>query len=273
MAMATISRDDLDRIVSSVSGPSSAGAAHEAARKERRKELSDARVAGWADTLAAKRKARLDWKAEKARRDEEQRRAQDAKDAARRRDTRTETLATADALLRETTEKCRRFRSQQMLVETLETRDEQLKEQRQRCQKENAMEELWHMAVMENMQKAEEKSKSKSEQEKKTSMKLAVDLRQQRDEREARMTLQQQHRLEEEKALVEEISADNLAAKQVRFQSRDPSLRWPALIPDRLRRPPRRKRTNEGYKQRRRRRSTKRGENSNRTRAIGWNSN
>ena len=213
MAM-VISRDDLDRIVSSVNNQSGLRSCS-GSRKEELKRLSDRRVAGWTDTLAAKRKAKLDWKAEKARQDEEERKVQDAKDAARRQQARVETMGKADTLLREQSEKMRQFRSQQMLVETIDTRDTQLKEQEEKHKQESAMEELWHMAVMENIQKAEQKSKRAMEQEKQRSLKLAEDLRRQRDEREERIRVQQQRKREEEVANIKKIVVDYSAAEKV----------------------------------------------------------
>lgn len=218
MTMVAISRQDLDRIVSSVNSVSVVGSC-DVSRRERLKQMSDSRVAGWTDTLSAKRKAKLEWKAEKARQDEEQRKLQDAKDAERHHTVRMKTLEHADKLLREQTEKLRQFRSQQMLVETIDTRDGQLKEQEEKHKKENAMEELWHMAVMENIQKAEEKSKREMEREKQRAMKLADDLRRQRDEKEARIREQQQRKLEEEAEFIKRIKRDELAAEQVRFHT------------------------------------------------------
>ena len=80
-----ISRKDLDRIASSVSSPSNAAESCDVTRKEKLKQLSDSRVAGWTDTLAAKCKAKLDWKEDKARQEEVQRRLQDAEDTVGRR--------------------------------------------------------------------------------------------------------------------------------------------------------------------------------------------
>ena len=206
--------NDLDRIKSSVNNQSIAGSC-DVPRKEQLKQLSDSRVAGWTDTLAAKRKAKLDWKAEKARQDEEQRKVQDAKDAARHQKVRSERLANADSLIQEQTEKMRQFRSQQMLVETIDTRDSQLKVQEDKRKKESAMEELWHMAVMENIQTAEQKSKKEMELEKQRSIKLAVDQSRQRDERKDRIRGHQQRKLDEEVANMKQIALDEVEAKKV----------------------------------------------------------
>ncbi|KAL7537740.1 hypothetical protein ACHAXR_008025 [Thalassiosira sp. AJA248-18] len=214
MVASAISRKDLDRIVSSVNDPSMLGSCN-VLKKDQLKQLSDTRVAGWTDTLAAKRKAKLDWKAEKARQDEEQRILQDAKDAARRQQVRAETLENADKLVREQTEKVRQFRSQQKLVETIDTRDAQLKDQEEKRKKENAMEELWHMAVMENIQKAEQKTKKEIEQEKQRSSELAEELRRQRDERDERLRAQHRRKREEEVAKLKKLAMDDSAVQKV----------------------------------------------------------
>mmetsp|Transcript_12208 Transcript_12208/g.28753 ORF Transcript_12208/g.28753 Transcript_12208/m.28753 type:complete len:181 (+) Transcript_12208:557-1099(+) len=151
-----VTREDIDRMMSSVGGVQG-NCPTEAPLKSKREHLkqkSDARVTGWTDTLAAKRKAKLDWKADKARQDEEQRKVQDAKDAARHQRVRAVTLSNADKLIREQTERVRQFRSQQMLVDTIDTRDRQLEEKKARRKSEEAMEELWHLAVMDDLQTA-----------------------------------------------------------------------------------------------------------------------
>jgi hypothetical protein len=214
-----ISRKDLDRIASSVSSPSNAAESCDVTRKEKLKQLSDSRVAGWTDTLAAKCKAKLDWKEDKARQEEEQRRLQDAEDAERRRTSRMEALDNAGRLLREQTEKVRQFRQQQMLVETLDTRDDQLKEQVEKRKITTALEELWHKAVMDDIQKAEQKSKQEMEKDKQRSMDLAMDLRRQRDERGERIRAQQRRKREEEGHIIQKIAIDDSSAEKVGIKS------------------------------------------------------
>lgn len=214
-----ISRKDLDRIASSVSSPSNAVESCDGTRKEKLKQLSDSRVAGWTDTLAAKCKAKLDWKEDKAGQEEEQRRFQDAEDTERRRISRMDALENAGRLLREQTEKVRQFRQKQMLVETLDTRDDQLKEQDEKRKNTIALEELWHKAVMDDIQKAEQKSKQEMEKDKQRSMDLAMDLRRQRDEREERIRAQQRRKREEEGHTIQQIAVDDLSAEKVGIKS------------------------------------------------------
>lgn len=215
-----ISRKDLERIASSVSCQSNGHTEScDMKRKEKLKQLSDSRVAGWADTLAAKCKAKLEWKEDKARQEEEWRKLQDAEDAERRQMLRNEALGNAETLLREQTEKVRQFRQQQMLVETLNTRDNQLKEQEEKMKSQTAREELWHKAIMDDIKMAEHKSKQKMEKDKQRSMELAMDLRRQRDEREERIREQQRKKREEECHIIQKIARDESAAEKVGIKS------------------------------------------------------
>ena len=85
--MATVTKTDLNRILSSVEAKSNES--RDLPRREHLKQISDARVAGWKDTLAATRKAKIEWKAEKMRLEEEKRRQQDADEASLREKTKT----------------------------------------------------------------------------------------------------------------------------------------------------------------------------------------
>ena len=225
MAMVSISRSGLDRLlqanVDGFGNGSSSSHNTTLSRKEQLKQLSNTRVAGWTDTLAAKRKAKLDWKAAKARQKEDQRQIQDVKDVERRQRMRMDTLGNADRLLQEQTEKVRQFRSQQMLVETIDTRDTQLKEREEKNKQESAMEELWHMAVMENIHKSEQKSKKEMELEKKRSKDLAEDLKRQRDERETRIREHHHSKREEEVATIRQIAMDESAAEKAELQQKN----------------------------------------------------
>jgi hypothetical protein len=212
-----ISRKELDRIVSSARGQSNVEIIGDLPRREKLKQLSNARVAGWTDTLQAAYKAKLDWKAEKCRREEEQRMAQDAEFAAQREVMRMNTLNNAEKLRQEQTERMRQFRSQQMLVDTLHTRNEQLKEHDERNRKESMDENLWHAAVVQNIQKVEEETKTQLENEKLRSMELALNLRQQREEREELIRARQQRKRDEEAAIIQKIAIDELAAEKVRM--------------------------------------------------------
>ena len=211
-----ISRKELNRIISSAHGQSSVGI-DELPRREKLKQLSDARVAGWTDTLHAAYKAKLDWKAEKFRREEEQRMAQDAEYAAEREVMRTNTLKNAERLLKEQTERIRQFRSQQMLVDTLHTRNEQLKEREEKKRQVSMNENLWHSTVVQHIQKVELGAKNETEDEKQRSLELALNLKSQREEREERLRAQQERKRDEEAAIIQRIAIDELVAEKVRL--------------------------------------------------------
>ena len=211
--MACISRNDLNRILSRVEGNNNAESC-DVSRKEQLKQISDARVAGWKDTLAATRKTKIEWKAEKARQEEEKRLKQDAKEAALRERQRLETLARADHLLREQTQQLRHFRSQQMLVESLNTRDSQVKSKEEQRIQEAEEEKKWHLEIMKNTKEAEKKALSNAEIEILKAKELAEDLRRQRDQRAEMIRQQQEHKRAEEDAIVRKNAMDDAAAEE-----------------------------------------------------------
>lgn len=211
-----ISKKELDRMLSSARGQSSVGS-DDLSRREKLKQLSSARVARWTDTLQAAYKAKLDWKAEKLRREEEQRVAQDAEFAAHREELRANSLKNAERLLQEQTEKMRDFRSQQMLVETLHSRNEQLKEQEEKNRRVRIDESRWHAAVVQNIQKSELESTIEMEKEKQRSMELATNLKLQREQRKEHIRAQKQKKRDEEAAIIQQIAMDDLAAEKVRI--------------------------------------------------------
>lgn len=215
--MATISRRDLDRIKSSVEGNQSTESC-DAHRREQLKQISDLRVAGWKDTLAATRKAKIEWKAEKERQDEEKRKLQDVEEAALREKQRRETLAHADRLLREQTEKLRQFRSQQLLDDTFDTRDAQIREKLQRQMRDAEAEKHWHLAVIANVQEAEKKILDNAKIEARKTKELSEDMQRQRDEREELLRLQTQRKHAEEEALIRKIAIDEARAEKVEAQ-------------------------------------------------------
>ena len=186
--------------------------------RERLKQLSDSRVAGWEDTLANKRKKKLEWKAEKARKEEQRQQALDAEEAKLQQQARIDTLKHADSLLLEQTEKIRNFRSQQLLVETLNERDDQIKQKEEFRKKENDEEKLWRRVVMDDIKNSEQKRQVELARERQKSLELAKDLDMQRREREEQLRLKNQRKQEEEKAMIQQIARDNKAAEKAELQ-------------------------------------------------------
>eukprot|EP00804_Cyclotella_cryptica_P008901 CCRYP_013104-RA/>CCRYP_013104-RA protein AED:0.33 eAED:0.33 QI:0/0/0/1/0/0/2/0/946 len=215
--MATISRRDLDRIISSVEGNQSTEPC-DTRRREQLKQVSDLRVASWKDTLAATRKAKIEWKAEKERQEEEKRTLRDAEEAALRENQRRDTLAHADRLLREQTENLRQFRSQQLLVDTIDIRDAQIKEKEQQQMRDAEAEKQWHLAIITNVREAEKKSLANAEIAARKSKELAEDLQRQRDQREELIRKQNQRKRDEEEALIRKIAIDEAKAEQIEAQ-------------------------------------------------------
>ena len=215
--MPHLSKNDLDRIVSSVNSPTSASKAPETSllRKEQLKKISDDRVAKWEDTLLAKANQKLARKADKAREEEEQRRLQDIEDARLRENARVEAVKNAEKLLAETTERVRKFKAQQLLVNTLDTRDLQMKEQEEILSRKIAMEKEYHERVMHDLRIAEDKIKQMEETNNQRSMELAIDLRKQRVERDERIRAQQQRQREEEEHVIQKIANDDKQAEKV----------------------------------------------------------
>jgi hypothetical protein len=217
VTMPHLSRNELERIVSSVNSPTSTNKVPDSSvsRKEQLKRISDDRVATWGDTLLAKANQKLERKADKAREEEEQRRLQDIEDARLRENARVAAVKNAERLLAETTERVRKFKAQQLLVNTLDTRDLQIKEQEEILSRKAAMEQEYHERVMHDLKMTEDKMKQKQEMDKNKSMDLAIDLRKQRVEREERIKAQQQRQREEEEHVIQKIAHDDKEAEKV----------------------------------------------------------
>ncbi|KAL7491588.1 hypothetical protein ACHAWT_000895 [Skeletonema menzelii] len=216
--MNTIGRGDLDRIRYSSSVEDEDH--NIVRRREHLKQLSDSRVAGWEDTLAAKRKARLEWKYEKAKREEQRQQALDAEEVKMQEKERIDRLQHADSLIMEQTEKVRNFRSQQLLVETLNERDKQVLQKEERRKKVTEEEKLWHRTVMNDIKNSEQKRKVDVARERQKSMELAKDLSSQKQERERQLQLESHHRQEEEKDTIRKIAEDNKASEHAEIQQK-----------------------------------------------------
>lgn len=212
-SMTAISQNELNRILSSVDGNRRTESC-DVPRREQLKQISDARVATWKDTLSAQRKTKIEWKAEKERLEEEKRKKLDAEEAAIRETQRLETIARADHLLREQTEKVRQFRSTQKLVDTLDTRDEQIKAKEQQKKLEAEAEKQWYDGVITSIKEAEQKAIFNAEIEERKSKELADDLKRQRDQRAEMIHRQQQCKRAEEEAIIKKIAWDDAAAEK-----------------------------------------------------------
>lgn len=215
--MTQISKDELDKIVRSIENFGYSVEPSETSKREQLKQLSDSRVAVWRDTLSAKRKAKLSWKAEKERQEEERRQAQDTEEAKLREQLRNQTLQRAERMLMERTEKVRQFRSQQMLTDALTTRNEQVKEKKAMEQKENEDEKKWHLFVRKNVQDANQKAALEEEQRKRNRESIAADLRRQIYEQNEQRRLQNLQKREEELLMIENAALADREKSKVGF--------------------------------------------------------
>ena len=144
-----VTDSDIRRIKSTLLLPKAkaSGGAHDEPSSNQalqRKKLSDKRVEGWKDTLAAKRKERLLWKSKKLEEEEEQRKALDREEAESRAQKRTATLRRAEDLLYEQNDKVKAFRSQQLYVDVIADREKQILERREIEKAARKEEEKWH---------------------------------------------------------------------------------------------------------------------------------
>ncbi|KAL7463512.1 hypothetical protein ACHAXS_003874 [Conticribra weissflogii] len=217
--MTRISKEELEKIVSSIENFGSSLEPYESSKREQLKRLSDSRVAGWSDTLSAKRKAKLSWKAEKERQEEERRRAQDAEEAKLLEQLRNQTIQRAETMLMERTEKVRHFRSQQMLTDALTTRNEQVKERKALKQKENEDEKIWHLTVVKNIQDANQKAAVEEEERKRNRNLIAADLRRQMNEQNEQRRLQNLQKREEEQLVMKNAKLEDL--EKAKAEERD----------------------------------------------------
>ena len=221
--MNTVCRSDLERMrirsSSSLEDENRNQQSH-LSRKELLKQKSDSRVAHWGDTLAAKRRTRLEWKSEKAKKEEESQRALDAQESRLKERARINLLQHADSLRLEQTEKVRNFRSQQLLVETLNGRDEQIMQKEARQKELMKEEELWHRTVMNDIQNSERKRNADLKQKRLKSIELAEDLSKQRLERERQLQIENHCKQQEEKSMIRQIADENRAAEQAQLLQR-----------------------------------------------------
>ena len=173
------------------------------------KKLSEERVAGWADTLESKRKAKLRWKKEVLEREEAKRQEIDKKEEQLRNKIRQETIQRAKSLQYEEKERVRLLRSQQLYIDVVEKRQQQVKEKHDEFEKIKDEERMWHQRTMDSFQRATEKEKKENMIKKQKAIENAEAMAKQLDEANKLAQMQQQKRMEEEKALIRQIKEDN----------------------------------------------------------------
>ena len=151
--MAILSASDLERISSSVAEKSPQNSV--AQKRRSLKACSDERVCTWTDTLAAKRKSRLEWKDQKWKKEEEERMEVDRKEAALQENMRQAILENSRRQVFEQNDKVKWLRSHQLYIDVVEERAKQISLSRN-IEKDRHQEELkWHKDTMKKVHMAE----------------------------------------------------------------------------------------------------------------------
>ena len=175
--MVIIADNEIERIRNSIQDPIKQTGESE---KHKLKKISDERVAKWSDTVAARRKARLEWKENRAREEEERRQIIDEKEAELQGKIRKDVIDRAQRLLFEENAEVRHLRSQQLYTDVIEERAKQIRTKKEVKLRAKEEEREWHEETMKHVKLAEEREKQEIEKRKLKSKELALDLQKQR---------------------------------------------------------------------------------------------
>lgn len=119
MPSSTLTSDELERILASVSAPTQS---NREAKRLGTKAKSEQRTTQWPNTLEAMRKKKDRWKKDKEEREEEARRKIDEEEAQLQREARTKQIERANRLLYEQTDRMKTLRSKQLLADVVHVR-------------------------------------------------------------------------------------------------------------------------------------------------------
>ena len=209
--MAILSASDLERISSSVAEKSPQNSV--AQKRRSLKACSDERVCTWTDTLAAKRKSRLEWKDQKWKKEEEERMEVDRKEAALQENMRQAILENSRRQVFEQNDKVKWLRSHQLYIDVVEERAKQISLSRN-IEKDRHQEELkWHKDTMKKVHMAELKESEEAATRKAKSIEIARDLKYQRQKAKEAEERQKKEDEEEGKYL-KQIALDDLVIEQ-----------------------------------------------------------
>ncbi|GMH72916.1 hypothetical protein TL16_g06042 [Triparma laevis f. inornata] len=134
------------------------------------KKVSDTRVANWPNTLAAQRKAKLDWKKERADKEEAERRKTDQIEAELQRKTRVDAIKRANQLMYEQTDKMKFLRGQQLYTDVIADREDQVQFLKNKNQAEKEMEKHWHEDMMVRLKESDRREKVETDRRKSKSL-------------------------------------------------------------------------------------------------------
>lgn len=180
----------------------------------RKKQLSDARKAGWNDTLVAKRKERLLWKTRKEEEDEERRRDQDREEANLKAQQRKETIDRASKLIYEREDRVKALRSQQLYVDVIADRERQIVEKEAAEKVALDEENRWHESTMAEIKQAEQEEARRAAVRREKTVRIGNDLRKQRALAQEKEVTRLQRKQEEEQALIQRIQLEDREAEE-----------------------------------------------------------
>lgn len=181
------------------------------------KQMSDGRVSKWSDTLAAKRKAKLDWKMEKDAKEEKMRQEIDKEEARLQQIQRDQTIKRAKHILFERNEKVKFLRSQQMYSDVIEERENQMNEKLSLEKKKILEEEKWHQETMHKIKQQELKETEKAYAQTEKAKEICEVLKKQRMESETLRKNQLELQKYEDAELLKKIAFDDMKAEQKSF--------------------------------------------------------
>lgn len=161
-----MSRYELERMRRSVAKPEITD--REAARIAK-KELSDARVAMWPNTLEAQRRKKENWKLEKVAKEEEERREIDRQEAELQKNLRIESIKRANRILYEQTDKMKGLRSGQLYSDVLADRREQVEEKKIRSTWSGQHDAEYYKIMMEQLEQGKKEDADKTQKRKEKS--------------------------------------------------------------------------------------------------------
>ncbi|GMH98241.1 hypothetical protein TrVE_jg14276 [Triparma verrucosa] len=165
--MVVISRSELQRMQASVAE----GVVTKAENKRKLlKQVSDQRVANWPNTLAAQRKAKLDWKKEREEKEEAERRKTDQIEAELQRKTRVDAIKNANRLMYEQTDKMKFLRGQQLYTDVIADREDQVELFKRKAEEEKEIEKKWHEDMMVRLKESDRREKEETDRRKSKSL-------------------------------------------------------------------------------------------------------
>jgi hypothetical protein len=171
------------------------------------KEKSDDRVQHWPNTLAAQRKAKLDWKVERETNEEAARRVQDQAEAELARKTRVDAIRRANSLMYEQTDRMKFLRSQQLYTDVIADREDQVAFLNSKREALKEDDKKWHINMMENLEEAERREKAEAAKRKSKSKDISE--------------IQQKQLVDTKNQLVKKLKADYVEGQLIKQMTID----------------------------------------------------